>query len=475
MQFQDEKFSRFLSRNLFSSYYKNFQSYLLRLLRFSRLRLVKKNRILLLYLQLTMANNLSKCYKAIQKEKNEVKIIKNRKNSEINKKSKAKLEKQLEEIQIRIFAHKNIARIIKTIVDGIAWRNLKFDRPILRLIASNRRTGYIDINEPGFRGVINIAKSIVWNKKRVVIINDISNFIRIGDVTEISKLEILIHESKAKGKKVRNIFSLLQVLKETSKISKQTKRLIKAQTAISYRKIFIDNGETVEIRDLMIPFKNYLKDVKKIILKAKKEGFFSKKISEYLVVSCLDTIQSVQLKRNGKIKDWTDFKTAENWDEKDFIFPFKNTDSFYKNEDFFIPNMTPYSVFPFPSKICSELLSGRLILKARLNISKVYSYFEENGWRVNRKSVDEFVKRVQKVASLYLDIDEAYHYDESLCILKRGNFNLAIPATLIFRIGMDFMAAETILLAVEEVFKQAVPFKKMISTMNFLNERRIWK
>jgi hypothetical protein len=422
-----------------------------------------------------MAKNLSGCYKAIQEGKKEAKKLGNRIKREIHQEEKAKLDEHLEDIQIRIFAHKNIVRIIKTIVDGIVWRNLKFDRSILRLIASNRITGHVDINEPGFRGVLNIAKSIVWKRKSVVIINDISNFLRVGDLTEISKLGVLIHESKARGKKVRNIFSLLQDLKKTPKMSKQSERLLKAQTAISHRKIFIDNDQTVKIRDLKIPFKNYLNDVKKIILRAKREGFFSKKISEYLVVSCLDLIQSVQLHRNGKIIDWTDFKTAEDWEEKDFILPFTNTDSFYKNEDFFIPNMTPYSIFPFSSKICSELLSGRLILTARLNISKVYRFFEENGWVVDGISVDEFVKRGKKVESLYPDIYEAYHYDETLCVLNRGRFRLSIPATLVFRIGMDFMTAETILLEAEEIFKLAVPFKDEMSAINISGETRIWK
>lgn len=475
MQFQDTDFSWYLSRNLFSSYYKDFQSSLLRVLRFSRLRPVKRNRILLLYLQLSMAKNLSGCYKTIQEGKKEIKRIKNRIKSEINQNEKARQNEQLEGIQIRIFAHRNIARIIKTIVDGIVWRNLKFDRSILRLIASNRKTGYIDIKEPGFKGVLNIAKHIVSYRKSVVIINDISNFLRVGDLTEISKLGILIHESKARGRKVRNIFSLLQDIKKISKMSKQSERLLKAQTAISHRKIFFDNDQTIKIRDLKVPFKNYLKDVKKIILKAKRKGFFSKKISEYLVVSCLDLVKVVQLNRNRKIKDWTDFKTSEDWEDKDFILPFTNTDSFYKNEDFFIPNMTPYSIFPFTSRICSELLSGRLILTARLNISKVYGYFEENDWVVDGITVDEFAKRGKKIESLYPDIYEAYHYDETLCVLNRGRFNLSIPATLIFRIGMDFMSAETILLEAEEIFKQAVPFKDEMSAINILGERRIWK
>ena len=96
-------------------------------------------------------------------------------------------------------------------------------------------------------------------------------------MTEFSKLGILIHESKAKGRRIKNIFTLLQDVSRVSKISKQSERLLKIQTAITHKKIFIDNNQTVKIKDIKVPFENYLRDVKKIIFKAKKEGFFSKK------------------------------------------------------------------------------------------------------------------------------------------------------------------------------------------------------
>lgn len=475
MNFQDKNFNWYLNRNLFSSYFRELLSYLLRVLRFSRLYLVKKNRILLFYMQLAIAKTLTRCYQAIREGKIEIKRLKNKIKNETTQKKRTKLKQQLEDIQIRLFAHKNIARILKTIVDGIVWRNMHFDRSILRLIASNRSSGFIDINEPGFRGVLNIAKSILWNKKNKVIINDISNFLRIGDLTEISKFGIFIHESKAKGKRIRNIFSLMQDVKRTQKISRQSERLLKVQTAISHRKIFIDNNQTVKIINLKVPFKNYLNDVKKIILKAKREGFFSKKITDYLIVSCFDLIQSVQLMRGKKIKDWKEFKNVEDWESTDFIFPFTNTDTFYKNEDYFIPNMTPYSIFPFSSRICLELLSGRLILTARLNISKIYHYFEENGWAVKGISLDKLIKKTPRTESLYPNIHEAYGHDETLCILKRGKFNLAISATNIFRIGMDFMSAETILLEAEQIYKEAIPFKDGQISINILTESSIWK
>ena len=94
----------------------------------------------------------------------------------------------------------------------------------------------------------------------------------------------------------------------------------------------------------------------------------------------MDIIKSGENAQKENRDIWENYETNEEWDESDIIIPVLNIDFFYKSEDYFIPNMTPYTVFPFPSKICIELLNGRLLLVAKLNISEVYRLFEKNGW-----------------------------------------------------------------------------------------------
>jgi len=113
MQFKDKNFNLYLSRNLFSSYYRELQPFLLRTLRYSRLCLIKKNRILLLYIQIAVAKYLTGCYKAIQDGKGKIKRLKNKIKNETNQQKKVSLEEKLEGIQIRYLLIKTLLESLK--------------------------------------------------------------------------------------------------------------------------------------------------------------------------------------------------------------------------------------------------------------------------------------------------------------------------------------------------------------------------
>ena len=472
MDFHDEFFNQRLSRNIFSSYYKDFLKFLYKALLFSRLPLLRRNKTFILHIQFRLANFLDGCFAAIKEGKVEAKKLKVKIGEETNKDAKSELIEALDGIQTRFFAHKNLARIAKYIADGIAWRKLNYDRSVIRLLSSNRRTVSINVNEPGFKGVLNVARGLTAQHRSCVIINDLTNFIRIGDLTEIYKKSVYIHECKQKGKRIRNIFTLLHDIKKVNNIGRQSDQLLTAQTAITHRVIIVNSKQTVRIKEIDIPFHDFLKDIKRVISKANKNGYSSKLISSYLSVSCLNLKELIQQK---KVEEWKKFQRADNWDDKDFVVPFTNTDTFYKNEDFFIPNWTPYSIFPFSAKMCLGLLSGNLILTALLNLSNLYEYFRENGWEVEGLSEGQFIRRYDPGLPLVPNMETAYQYDETLCVLKRGAFHLAIPATWIFRIGMDFVSPKTILLEAEKIFHEAVPPQSDMVAINITREKKVWK
>ena len=437
----------------------------------SRLPFIKRSRGFTLHIQLSLADFLDKCFAAIKEGKVLAKKLKKKIGEETDDIAKSELIKELDGVQMHLFAHKNVARIAKYVVDGIAWRRLNYDRPIIRLLSSNKRAISIDVKEPGLRGVLNVARGITTRHKSYVIINDLTNFIRIGDLTEIHKKAIYIHECKQKGKLVRNIFTLLRDLRKIKNISKQTEQLLTAQTAITHRKIIVNDKLTVQIEDLDVPFYSHLRAVKSVISKTRRKGYYSKSLASYLFVTCLDLKKAA---KQTKVVEWKRSPLPVQWNQKDFIVPFTNTDTFYKNEDAFIPNWTPYSIFPFSAKSCMALLSGNIVLTALLNLTKLYEFLGDNGWEVDGANEEDLVSRYDASMPLVPNPGIAYQYDETLCILKRGAFRLALPATLVFRIGMDFLSPKTILLEAEKLFNDAVPLKEDILAINLTQEKRVW-
>ena len=473
--FFDKNFNRYLARNLSSSYYQNFQPGLIRILRFSRLRFIKRNKLFLLYLQRNIAKNLSEIEKAISYGNTEINKLEEKLLIEKNENARNQIRKNVENYEIQLFANKNIRRVLRSLADGIAWRNLKFDRSIIRLMAENKSPGHIDINQKGFQGTLSLASLIVMKMKSVVIVNDLTNFIRIGDLVEIGKEGIFVHEIKKRGRKVVNIFSLIKDFKKKWGISSQSYRLLKVQTAVTHKKIVLKNGKAVSISLLKLPFKNHLKEVLKIIKLAKKKGFYFKKINDYLSVSCSYILKVIELANLENRDIWKDWEIDEGWNESDEIVPFQNFDFYYKSDDYFVPNMTPYTVFPFPAKICIELLNGNLQLVAKLNISEIYKLLKKNGWTVIPINLENIAEKIMEFKSRPPNMQNSYDFDETVCILKRGVFNLAVPSIWIFRIAMDFMSVETLIEELEEIYSKAIPFKNEWSSFNILGEQKIWR
>ncbi len=424
--------------------------------------------------QKNLAAKLMDCSRALSDATVKIKRLRKRINEEDNDGEKNELISRLEQIENTKFANQNISRIIKIIIDGIAWRNLDYNRINFRLMAENRPSGRIDINDSGFIGMMNLADSLMRGRKSIVIINDLTNFIRIGDLTEKYKKNVFIHEVKRKGKRVINIFTILKDREMNRGISKQSNRLLKVQTALTHKKIFLENGGIVKIRNISFKFNNHLRRVRGIIKKAKKLGFYQEVIADYLVVSCMDIVKAVKIAHKSDCSVGDIYKFEDIWNELDFVLPFQNLDFFYRNEEYFIPNMTPYSVFPFPSKICLELMNGRLLLNASLNITELCKIFRCNGWEVELIDIESFISKNRRITSDFPNISKMFEYDETICIIKRGGFNLGIPATWIFRVGMDFMAAETLLEEVEAIFNLAIQGKDEWSAINNPREKRIW-
>src|SRR5258708_28797287 len=66
------------------------------------------------------------------------------------------------ELEIGIAANRQIARIVKTIADGLAWRVLGFDRPFLRMMAEAKKVpGSVQFKSSDYEKLIEDAVKFV--------------------------------------------------------------------------------------------------------------------------------------------------------------------------------------------------------------------------------------------------------------------------------------------------------------------------
>lgn len=204
------------------------------------------------------------------------------------KESKEKSKKNLN-FKLSLFLHQQLLRITKSIADGIAWRVLGFDRPFLRIMAEAKRyPSSVQFSSYSYkRTQLKAFELALFNNSRVLL-NDITNFLRFGDLIEINEKEMKIHELKKSGKRIINLNKIYEQFQKDPKtrISNQVKKLIAAQIARDKR-VLISNKE-FRIMDLDIEFKNNLEEVESLIDSAEKNLFSTKIFGNYLKVTCFN-------------------------------------------------------------------------------------------------------------------------------------------------------------------------------------------
>lgn len=345
--------------------------------------------------------------------------------------------------------HKAHKRILKNIADGIVWRYLKCLRAPLRLIAEHNPTGHLST---GFIQEAKEAERIVAQTGAFVLLNDITNTLRYGDLTIIKNDAISFYEVK-EGKKDR-------------RARKQSKKLASVLKMLNAKEYTIDN-QTARVLLVESRPTHLAEAAKKVIIEAinSEKGIFYSKLSPYLWLSCISVEKMTKYyKSTGIMPDLpqSPFKKGL------FTIPFINQLLF----DSFSPNVAPYSIFPFEEEIIIDLLLGSLQIKVRLSEKELVKSFKGRGWDLKYPSDD--------VRTEWLNLEnpgariEATRSQKYQASLTKGPFTLMLPWDLIYRIGFEFLSVKSIIEMAETARVTSIPGKPDFVVTEFLNEKDRW-
>lgn len=338
----------------------------------------------------------------------------------------------------------------KQIMDGIAWRYLNFDRASLRQVAEHNQTGYLT---SGFINEASKAEYITNNSDAFVILNDLTNFLRYGDLTIVSPDKIFIDEAKTKGK---------------SK-GEQKKHLDELLNKLNQKKFSIGNS-TADF--LLVPNypHNFLSEVNKVLIEAKNDlGTASSRLSPYLWVSCIYTEKIIK-----EYKDFTNSKPYlpkcpfEVETESGFI-PLSNLFMFSE----FSPNLAPYTIFPFDEELIADLVFGKCILTSHISQKKLKSSIEGKGWKVEFPTRDKLLDRYDLVENSddvkKIVWDKEYHLH-----FRKGNFTTALPREVIFRLNTEFLSIKAIIDSLEHAKLNYQSLKEKYFVSGHKLENEMW-
>jgi|GEM_PF-2535096 len=458
-------------------YYQRHLKAMVRTLKLSRFYFLRFNASYLLFIQKSMSLTLEKYQKAIQEGK---KLLE----SETDEQNK-------QTIKRRINTHYQLVRILQTIADGIAWRNLKYNRPIMRLLSENSGPGFIDKQIKLIMGI---------KSKQVLIINDLTRFCRVGDFTMVlPDGRVILYEAK-KGKEflLKDIGDILATAKKHSspKFSVQQRRHLIVQSAFINNKIeipVVSNGRiikdlSVDIVDVNIKIPAYFKTLKLAIKKAKKVGYSYFQPEEGCFVGVKDyrTILNNVDKSEfiiNKMKEGFN-KNSPAWVKTNIPsrIIFDSYFSFYNEEQQFSRNILPYSLLPLSAHDCIDIMAGylRIIIYYDLNYFK--KLLARNGWLVTETDFNK--KFQQKQPDLF---DERpgrdmfkKEYKDFIFFIRRKNhdgiFSTKLSFTELLQMISSFYKTDFMLNSLEYRFNKAKGRKgRALLAFNYVGEKNILK
>jgi len=325
-------------------------------------------------------------------------------------------------IKREMFIFRTYANAIRSIGDGLAWRAFGYDRAVLRLMCGQATKQQV-VSE-GLMGELPEWSIRFDSGDGVAILNSLTNCLAIGDVT------VVRDDGSAEVVEVKSS-------------NTKSRRKIRQKRGMSEVATLLSAGEgstedkDVKIEILPIKPEAGLDRLAILLSKAEENGWASAKISNCLYIECLDfekfqdvesvslAIKEVEATREATIGDWER--------RHDLVIQRNSLDLMA-----FSPNCAPFSIFPFPSRICVDLMIGKKSYVGYLNVNAVAREFEHRGWRI-AKTPEQLVREGN---------------DQAIIVVQKGALHVGVPPADFMRMHMEVLRPQTLISSCEAKLKE---------------------
>jgi hypothetical protein len=126
----------------------------------------------------------------------------------------------------------------------------------------------------------------------------------------------------------------------------------------------------------------------------------------------------------------------------------------------FTPNLVPFSIFPFPPRLCVDLLIGAKAYLVLLNINAVEREFQYRGWKIKKT---------------FREIAQSNEARDAFLEVERDGFYCTIPPGDFMRLQMELLRPQVLIQQCEEI-KSAGPggLKHDFGFFVYEHERDLW-
>ena len=333
----------------------------------------------------------------------------------------------LRSLKTQLGQEKLLLKTFRELADGHLWRIFKFNRPLLHFLGKEPAPGYLRSDQSFIAELQSWATDIMSLKVSHFILNDISNFARIGD-SIIRQSDGTIEVKEIKSSKSQRFPGMKERLERQAQKRKDFVLLANSGEVQLLNK-------KAKIIESQIPYKTSLKLVQKALVDSETNGISSRKISSYLNIVCVDLAVAEKLKiMKEKIDYHLDTHGKSNFDDRDTVIPITSA-----MRTGYSPNFTPLSILPFSEQIIADLLLGKKLIVYFFNVDEFFRLIEKRNWQIITSSLN----------SKSLN-------DQNFCHIKHNNLTLGVSGSLVSQIIFD-----------------TLDFNKFIESLDFIHKNQI--
>jgi hypothetical protein len=255
----------------------------------------------------------------------------------------------------------------------------------------------------------------------MAILNALTNWLAIGDITLI-KDDGSVELVEVKSSET-----------DSSRIGRQKKKMQEVSDLLKNGQGTLD-GQNITIVRFNITPENELRGLFKLLEAAGRSGWDGRRVNgwSYLEATDFRLLGDFEKAKNEAIERAR--KETASWGDNDFVVVFDSLDLLA-----FTPNCAPFTVFPFPERLCIELATGAKRYSCSLNLTEIGREFERHGWEVEQWPQD-LLKKGSSPDTPYFR-------------LRKDGMHPEVPPTAIMRIQMETLRPHVIIQELEAVLR----------------------
>ena len=351
------------------------------------------------------------------------------------------VKEDLKRVERELFFHRAHANCFRAIGDSIAWRALGYDRAALRALSGNAVKQ--QILEQGTINELHQWSSTFDTGQGLAILNALTNWLAIGDITVVKNDgEMEIIEVKSSNA-------------DSSRVSRQKQRMREVTDLLKNGKGTLE-GQEVTIVRFDIAVENDLPALFHLLEEAGRSGYAGGRINNCCHIEAFDFRVMGGAEKVWKQGVEQTQKEIASWTEKnDLVTRMDSLDILA-----FTPNCAPFSVFPFPERLCVELLTGAKNYSCFLNLTELGREFERHGWQVEKWPQELMKKGADRETPFFR--------------LRRDGMHPEIPPADVMRIEMETIRPQVLIHTLDAAFELGPGGLSPSSVVVYEGEKNVW-